>query len=115
MKYRISKDECESRIAGVCSQCGGELSAIETVDNGNNPTYWAGCKRCMRFDGGVDPLVYDVAKALVEDDGYRHYSHIHIDPNDTEEMRKYKIESQISGACGIVAQIRSMLAGRTKE
>lgn len=70
-KYEITYDECLSKInewGNVCSMCGGDLSPLETVDNGGNSTFWAGCKSCCVFENGVDPFVYKVARKYAEED-----------------------------------------------
>ena len=107
MNYKISKSQCQKSINRnkVCSQCGGTLSPLETVDNSNAPTFWIGCKKCSRFGNGVPIDVYDIAKELVVNDRYSHYSHIEIEENDSSEMIKYKTQCQISGACYIVTDI----------
>ena len=104
-KHRITRQKCKDSISGVCSRCGGDLEPIETVDNSRNPTYWAGCVKCCCFDNGVSERVYEIAKRMVVEHYCRPYSHIGIMKNDTEETKKYKTESQISGACDIVWQV----------
>jgi len=104
MEYRITKQECADNINGICSQCGGILEPIETVDNSRNPTFWSGCQKCSRFDSGVDPNVYAIAKELVEE-GFKPYSHIHHKITDNDDMQQYKTEQQIAGACNIVMDV----------
>ena len=104
-EYRITEEQCRKNISGVCSQCGGELEPIETVDNAHNPTFWCGCSNCGRFDNGVSPLVYTIAKAMVEERHYRAYSHIQDSPSDTEEEKLYHTQCQISGACVTVVDV----------
>ena len=105
MEHRVTREECASRISGVCSRCGGKLEPIETVDNAENPTYWSGCKECERFEGGVPREVYLTAKGLVKGCGYRPYSHLSDDVGDSVGMRKYKNESQVSGTCDLVRDV----------
>ena len=105
MEYMVTKEECAKKIRGVCSQCGGELEPIETVDNSRHPTYWSGCVRCSRFDCGVLPLIYSIAKELVEECGFKPYSHIRIESEDNIEVREYKINCQIGGACAVVNDV----------
>ena len=107
MKYKITKEQCQKNIksGNVCSQCGGIVTPLDTVDNSNDPTFWSGCEKCFRFDTGVSKKVYEIAKTLVEDRNYEHYSHIQITEKDNESMVKYKTECQISGVCGIVIDI----------
>ncbi len=54
MEYIITKEQCEKAHKSlVCSGCGKPIEAIETVDNANRPTFWAGCNSCGRFQYGV--------------------------------------------------------------
>jgi len=103
--YRITKQQCQDSITGICSQCGGVLEPIETVDNSGNPTFWSGCIKCSRFDNGVEPKIYAIAKELVEDCNYTHYSHIRIEGRDSDDTKQYKTECQISGTCDIVHDV----------
>lgn len=108
MEYVTNKQQCEDAILKsgcVCSQCGGKLSAIETVDNANNPTFWAGCEDCSRFDYGVKPIVFEIAKELVLNRNYVHYSHMGGKYGLEGEKLKYWIDTQIGGASSIVSQI----------
>lgn len=102
--YQITKLQCEQSIKKsnkVCSRCGGELQAIETVDNEYQPTYWPGC--CDHFDYGVDKDVFQIAEKLFES-GTRAYC---VD----EKMKSdngyiYFKKSQISGICRMVYKFR---------
>ena len=105
MEYKITKEECASRINGVCSMCGGQIEPLETVDNSNDTTFWSGCKKCSRLDNGVSEQTYLIAKELVEKNGYRHFSHIQDEPNDSEASLEYNKKAQISGACGLVMDV----------
>jgi len=105
MKYKITRQQCQNNISGVCPQCGGTLEPIETVDNAGNPTFWCGCLKCCQFSNGIDQKVYTIAKALVEDCHYRHYSHIRVEDGDSEDTKRYKTETQIGGACNIVNDV----------
>jgi len=107
MEYKITEKQCRDSIPenAVCSQCGGVLEPIETVDNANDPTFWCGCKTCFRFDNGVSSDLYYIAKELVENRRYRHYRHIEHKEDDSEETKAYKIGCQISGACGLVSDV----------
>lgn len=104
-EYRITKEQCQSRISGVCSHCGGELTPIETVDNSKNPTFWAGCEHCSRFDSGVSKEVFEIARALVDEYHFKRYSHLDERHDDDEETRQYHRETQIGGATIIVRQV----------
>ena len=108
MEYKTTKEQCADKIKGICSQCGGGLEPLETIDNAGSPTFWSGCKKCQRFDHGTDPKVYAIAKRMVEERHYRYYDHIHIEANDSPEMKQYKTNQQISGACGIVVEVLSL-------
>jgi hypothetical protein len=103
--YKVTKEVCKDNISGICSQCGGEIVPIETVDNAGSPTYWAGCEKCCRFDNGVSPKVYRIAKRMVTGNHYRCYSHLGEKHDDNEETKKFHEEAQIGGTCNIVAQI----------
>ena len=105
VKYQVTKEECANKIHGVCSQCGGPLEPIETVNNSGVPTYWAGCVPCCRFDAGVSRRVYQIAKKLVTERHYSYYSHIHIEPDDDDDKKLYKQQCQIEGACGLVNEV----------
>jgi len=108
MTFKISKKSCQDNIRGVCGQCGGERTPIKTVDNVGNPTYWAGCEKCNIFCSGVDPKIHLIAKKLVTEHGYVHYSHMgnRADiENKPEPEKEYWELSQIGGACDLVMQI----------
>ena len=105
MEYRITKQQCQNQIMGVCSRCGGTLEPLETVDNGDNPTFWSGCAKCCCFDNGVDPKIYATARVLVVENRYRHYSHIDHNHTDSDDMKQHKLNAQISGACGLINDI----------
>ena len=102
-EYKITKEQCESNISGVCSRCGGELSAIETVDNANNPTYWCGCVPCSCFDNGVLQIAFDIAKVLIYDDGETYYGH--IDKGRTPEEVEHNNKAQMGGMTRLVQRI----------
>lgn len=104
-EYRITKEQCEKGISGVCSRCGGPLSALETVDNARNPTHWAGCEACSCFDNGVPKHAYDIAKVLVCDDHETYYSYICNESADTPEDIEYKNKRQIGGMSRLVQRI----------
>ncbi len=107
-EYRITKEQCESGINGICTRCGKSLVAIETVDNARNPTYWSGCDDCMCFDNGVSQQVYDISKIMVTERHFRPYT-CDEKMSDDEETKMYKQKQQISGACRIVEQIAHLL------
>lgn len=110
--YRITKEACQSMIDqnaqqwdAVCSCCGSRLTPIETVDNSDNPTYWAGCMPCERFDWGVPAFAHKIATELVLQHNYVHYSHLGSMHNKEGAELEYWKKSQISGAAGLVSQI----------
>jgi hypothetical protein len=73
IEYIQSKKECFERCTGlVCLRCGNALSPVETVDNSNRPTFWAGCLSCMIFSPGTQKEVYEKAKEISKD--YRNIS-----------------------------------------
>ena len=68
--YQTTKDECQSRIDvvvnGVCGGCGGKVTALETVDNSGEPTYWSGCEHCSVFTYPVSNRLYKTAQLLID-------------------------------------------------
>ncbi|HEX5994089.1 MAG TPA: hypothetical protein VFY84_02990 [Jiangellales bacterium] len=65
--YQVTREECEARISGVCPGCGGPVTAIETVDNADNPTHWSGCEHCCVFTEGYPAELHRLARQLVEE------------------------------------------------
>jgi len=113
MKFMITKKECQAiinkRMPIVCSGCGGEIEPIQTVDNADSPTHWSGCKKCMCFDSGVKPIIYKIAKKLVEERYFIYYGHLEK-PDKNKQSEEYKrwITSQVRGTAGIVEQILNL-------
>lgn len=105
VEYSIPFDRCKKLICGVCPGCGGELEPIETVDNANNPTFWAGCLECSQFHWGVPSVVHAVAKHLVEKEHYRHYDHMNESDYGDGDQRIYYLRAQTRGACSIVSDV----------
>ena len=101
--YQITKEKCQEMIHGVCSNCGGKLVPIETVDNADHPTFWSGCKRCSIFDNGVAPEIYKIAVKLVDECKYRHY------PNSDFTNQEEERYAQIGGASRLISQIIFLL------
>jgi hypothetical protein len=105
-KYMITRRECQNRIKErmpvVCSQCGGKIKPIKTVDNSGHPTYWSGCLLCGCFDGGVHPKIYRIAELIVSD-GFVYYPHLIRDRSSIGEER-FKL-MQIGGATDLVWKI----------
>ncbi len=108
--YVTSKKQCESNIKGVCEGCGGKLSAIKTVDNSGNPTYWQGCKHCMCFRGGIEPKYFKVARMLIENGDCIPYSSMSKrDYQDTPERIQYYLDTQTAGLSYTIKRIHKLL------
>lgn len=107
-KYITTKRQCQSIIdkyGNVCRGCGGKLEPIKTVDNSNNPTYWAGCMTCSVFDNGAPLLIFKIAQRLVVDKWHRAYHESEPDKNTDPEKYNYWLSSQIKGTCNIVSSV----------
>ena len=110
MAYQITKQECESRIKGVCEGCGLPLQALETIDNAGNPTFWAGCEHCSSFRSGVDERFWKIARQLVESGELRPYAHMRQpDYADSPEKLEYFYDSQTAGLSHTIARIAHLL------
>lgn len=110
IKYAITKEQCEKYIQGVCEGCGGELSAIETVDNANNPTHWIGCNHCQCFRSGISKEYYEVARQLVEAGDILPYSTLkRVDNENTPEHLEYYLTTQTAALAFNVLRIHRML------
>ena len=108
--YVTSKEECEKNISGVCEGCGGNLSAIETVDNSNRSTFWQGCFHCSSFRSGVELLYFKIARKLVTENILIPYSHMkRSEYEDTVEGLEYYLDSQTVGASRIVKKIHDLI------
>ncbi len=108
MKYITTKKQCQKQIdkyKNVCCGCGGKLVPFETVDNSNNPTFWVGCKKCNRFDNGVQPKVHEIARKMVIERHFRAYREQQPDKYKEPGKYNYWLISQIRGTCGIVWDI----------
>jgi hypothetical protein len=105
--YSISKEHCQRMIVpdSVCSQCGGLVEPIETIDNANHPTYWAGCNTCCRFDWGVSQLVFSIAKEMVDNRNHIAYSYLGVKHNHPEAEWPEWYKSQYSGTCRMVRDV----------
>lgn len=122
--YQITKKACQKGIderSFVCSYCGRDLVPIETVDNANNLTFWAGCMHGTdsgNYGVGVPKEVFELAEKLVCD-GERAYSH--LDKSEywaTPEARLYWFQSQVSRMCSRIQQmeyLKTNPARKTKE
>lgn len=105
MKYQTTKKQCQEKITGVCDGCGGKLEPMKTVDNSNNPTFWAGCRHCMKFCWGVDKNIWRIARTLTEEGTIKAYSHLDPSEYETKERREYYLDSQTAGAIEIVRNV----------
>ena len=109
-KYRVTKEQCEANISGVCEGCGRELSAIETVDNSGNPTFWQGCQKCSCFRRGVEPKYFKIARKLVEEDTLRPSYHMDITRyNDNPDKLEYYYDCQTAVLSPIIRHIDKLL------
>lgn len=62
IQYIQTKKQCLTKIGNnVCTLCGKKLSALRTVDNSDQPTFWSGCIKCHRFNNGAPKKIYDIA------------------------------------------------------
>ena len=105
--YRTTKEQCQNEIDKsmpiVCSYCGGTLEPLETEDNSGNPTFWRGCKKCMVFNGGVRPSVYETARLMVDENNYQYYNE--SKPDKESSSFDYWRKTNISGTTGVVMKI----------
>jgi hypothetical protein len=109
-EFRISKEECEKKIKGVCEGCGGPLSAMETVDNADNPTHWIGCEKCRCFRSGVPIKIFKVARKLVESGSILPYrSMSKCDYEKTPEALAYFYAAQTAGLSQHITEIVFLL------
>lgn len=109
-KYVTSQKECQSKLGGrVCSQCGRPVEPIETVDNSDNPTFWAGCKHCQKFDCGVEPEIQKAARLLVDEHHYVAYGHLERPNGEDEIYEEYWRDTQTGGASDIIQKVLSCL------
>ena len=108
--YKITKKECESKIRGVCEGCGGNLTAIESVDSSGTPTYWQGCEHCSCFRAGVDRRYFEIARRLVEAGELLPYSQINrVDYENSPERLDYYFDSQTAGLSHTIMRIANLL------
>jgi hypothetical protein len=113
--YKTTKEDCVSKITGVCSQCGGKLDPIETVDNSNDPTFWAGCLRCHIFCWGIDERIFKLSDRMVREHDLRPYSHIDHRPDDSLDVSAYKLRQQVAGAHSLVRALVKLIEEETKQ
>ena len=109
-QYITTKEECESKIYGVCEGCGGKLTAIETVDNSGRPTFWQGCEHCSSFRAGVNPKYFKVARKMVEEGRLLAYSYMRrSEYEDTPERLQYFLDSQTAGLSHNIGYIHRLI------
>jgi len=118
--YMTTKEQCQAAIdlrGGVCSSCGRTPVPIETVDNLDHPTFWAGCMHGTEGDGnytaGVSVEIFEMAKKLVLH-GERAYSHMCKTDYTKPEMREHWLRSQISGMCSHLLTIEWLKTNNAK-
>lgn len=108
--YKITKEQCQSnidkRMPVVCCGCSGKIEPIETVDNADNPTFWAGCLKCQCFDNGTTPEIYSTATKMVDERNFWAY-HFDKQPDKVKEPEAFQYwrTSQIKGTVSIVTDI----------
>lgn len=109
-EYVTTKEQCEANIKGVCEGCGGELTAIETVDNSRRPTFWQGCEHCSCFRAGVERKYFEIARKLVEDRVIVPYGHMcRVEYENTPERLDYYFDSQTAGLSHTIKRIDHLL------
>lgn len=102
-RYVTTKEECLERVKGrVCDYCGRPLEAMETVDNSDNPTYWAGCNHGNangwgHFTNGTTKEIFNMAKEYILRYGV-------ISFNDDTNIKTYK-EYQLNKAVEIITKV----------
>ena len=66
--YQVTRAECQKSIKEgfVCEGCGGKVEPIKTVNNANEPTYWAACLQCNHYTHGIEETYFKVARKIVE-------------------------------------------------
>lgn len=98
IKFVTTLAECRKSIRGVCDGCGGKLSALRTVDNADNPTYWVGCNSCSKFTNGTDKRVWKMARFLVSHRNWKPYTSMNEGEYKSPTSHSYWLRQQTSGA-----------------
>ncbi len=106
-KYVISKEACEADINDkVCPRCGRKIQALETVNNGGNPTFWRGCTHGSdsggHFSIGVNIETFNLAKKAVLDDVLISSFNIKI---SNEADFEYYYQEQTQKICSIIERL----------
>ena len=109
IKHRITREQCQERIRGVCEGCGGKLIPIETVDNSGNPTFWTGCSHCQCFRAGVDEKYFKIARQLVDEGTVVPYSHIDRSEYHDPKKKEYYLDTQTAGLSHTIEHIDKLL------
>lgn len=108
-EYSISKESCQKMIGDkVCSNCGEPIVPLETVDNAHNPTFWAGCHSCSRFDWGVSRKVFEMGKLMVVKKNYEPYTHLEHYHGKDGAYKDYWLKAQTGGAVDTVLKVLSV-------
>jgi hypothetical protein len=105
-QYQQTSEEIAAKIVGlVCEGCGNTLEPIETVDNSDQPTFWAGCRACSKFTNGASPHIFRIARRLVTEYRFYPYAHLGEYRNGSDGERDYWLTEQTTGAANIVWQV----------
>jgi hypothetical protein len=109
--YQETKEQCQSKIGIlVCEGCGGKLEPLETVNNANEPTFWAGCNHCSCFRSGVLEQYWKIARGLVESNEIIPYRHLSRNEYEgTPEKLDYWLDSQTAGLSHQIGRIHKLL------
>lgn len=115
MKYQVTKKECQAEIDklnNVCDKCGRKIKPIKTVNNADEPTYWAGCFHGAtgkgawgNFTSGVKKEIYDLAVKLVLEDGSGFG--MKYEDKETKDF-DYAFNNAVGRACDTVRHIEWM-------
>jgi len=109
-KYIVTKEECRKSIKGVCEGCGSKLEAIETVDNGGNPTFWVACRKCSKYRQGIEKKYVKIARQLVETNTLIPYRTINrLEYEGNPESLEFYFETQTAGLSFTIKLIEKML------
>lgn len=124
-KYQVTKKECQKRIDKantVCDRCGRKIVPIKTVDNSNNPTFWAGCFHRSKGKNASGHYTYGIKKELFElaeklvCDGERYYNHnSKADYSKTKDERLYWFQTEVSGFCGLLSRIEYLKTNEARK
>ncbi len=100
----------------VCTNCGGQLIPIETVDNANHPTHWPGCISCQIFNYGTKEKIYKIAVRMVDERQFTAWNYEQQPDKEKEPERfDYWRKGQIGGTVNIVSDILRIEKENAKE